>query len=58
MEIKYKLTVTRGEGKGDMGRHKSGNMYKGLMGMNNGLGIDGGGWGWVGESNGEKVGQL
>ena len=43
MEIKNKLTVTRGdaeiigEGRGSI---KSRNMYKGPMGMDNGVGID------------------
>ena len=40
MEIKNKLTVTRGHGEGIMGerrgRVKSGNMYKGPMDKDNG----------------------
>ena len=44
MEIKNKLIVTRGEGRGDnrekRGRGNSRNMYKGPMGMDNKVGID------------------
>ena len=43
-------------------RHKSGNMYKGPMGMNNGVGMDGGNGDRVGtgqeRARGKKVEQL
>ena len=62
MEIKNKLTVTREPGRGynrkKRGRGKSRNMNRGLMGMDNGVGINcGSRWGsWAAESSGEKVG--
>ena len=52
MEIKNKLTVTRGEkgedGGGRMGRVKSRNTYEGPMDKAWGR-IEGGRWGWLGQ---------
>ena len=54
MEIKYKLAVTTREGGGEKwgkegGRGKSRNMYKGLMGTDNGAGTECGSRGWTGQ---------
>ena len=65
MEIKNKLTVTRGEREGGQWeKDREGslrNMYKGLMDKDNrGWGrIECGRWGWVGQEEvmGEKQGQ-
>ena len=65
MEIKNKLTVTRGEREGNdrerRGRGKSRNMCRGLMGMDNRMGIDygskveAGGWQGGGVGSGTTV---
>ena len=62
MEIRNKLTVTRGEGdnRGKKGKGKSRDMYKGPMDMDNWVGIDCGSGRWVGQgrATGKKLGQL
>ena len=51
MELKNKLTVTRGEGRGGQrgkeGKGSSRNMYKGPMDKAKGERMEGGRWGWV-----------
>ena len=51
MEIKNKLTVTRGEGiMGKKGKGQVKDMYKGPMDKANGVGrIESRRWGWVGQ---------
>ena len=67
MEIKNKLTVTRGEEGGITEKIrrkvKSRKMYRGPMGTDRGVRIDCGIWGrtgvgGAGKSNGKNVGQL
>ena len=55
IEIKNKVTVTKGEVGGDNGRIRGRvfrNMYKGHIHKTKGGKIKGGEWGWLGQRNG------